>query len=218
MDGRIVGVTAVMLSRNRFFLKSAAAALGIFILVEVFMAPVLGSLDVRRLWKNGPEKDGSQAVLDILRENRTGLGSVEETRLARIIAMESVAHKIDPLFILALIQTESTYYNWSKSLSGALGLMQILPSTGRALADEMNLKWRGNETLLNPFVNVRMGIHYFSSLKEQFNDDTVATLAAYNVGPTYLLENKEAGFGVTEGFVKRVLDNYREIKERVESH
>ncbi len=205
-----------MTLKNRFVLKNGLALLFLFSLMAAYAMPSLGV----NLWGKSSgmasDKDTMNAVLDILRENRTGLASAEELKLAQVITGESRAHRIDPLFILALIKTESTFYNWSRSLSGALGLMQILPSTGKGLASELNLKWAGNETLLDPFMNVKMGIHYFSTLKDRFNDDTARTLAAYNIGPTYLSSNMDAGMDITGGFVRKVFENYRDMKERME--
>jgi len=205
-----------MTFKNMVFLKNVSVPLLLFAFTAACMLPSSGVDFWNRLSKNSSDKSASNAVLDILRENKTGLASMEEIRLAQVITGESEAHRIDPLFILALIKTESTFYNWSRSFSGALGLMQILPSTGKAIADELHLKWAGNEMLLDPFMNVKMGIHYFSTLKNRFNDDTVKTLAAYNIGPTYLSSNMDTGMDVTGGFVKKVLENYRDMKERVE--
>ena len=57
---------------------------------------------------------------------------------------------------------------------------------------------------------------YYFQPSDRFNDDTARTLAAYNIGPTYLSANMDAGMDVTGGFVKKVLENYRDMKERVE--
>lgn len=205
-----------MTLKNGIILKNTSMFLLLLSLMAAYALPSFGVDFRNRSSRRASDRNTLNAVLDILRENRTGLASAEEFKLAQVITGESEAHRIDPLFILALIKTESAFYNWSRSLSGALGLMQILPSTGRGVASELDLKWAGNETLLDPFMNVKMGIHYFSTLKDRFNDDTARTLAAYNIGPTYLSSNMDAGMDVTGGFVRKVLENYRDIKERVE--
>src|SRR4030066_1144821 len=129
---------------------------------------------------------------------RTGLGPHEELKLAKVIFAESLRYEMDPLFVLALIKTESAYYNWSKSFTGALGLMQIRPETGEELAGQLKLEWNGEQTLLDPYLNVRMGVHYLSSLHKRYNDMDFS-LAAYNVGPgrldTGLRENQDPGRG-----------------------
>lgn len=197
---------------KKLMLKKAALVLSFSVIFEAFLFPSFGGY----LWTDRDANHNTLAyVADVLRENKTGLGSIEELKLAQVILSESISHKMDPLFVLALIKTESTFYNWSKSFNGAMGLMQILPSTGKELAQELKLKWKGEETLLNPFVNVKIGVHYFSTLQERFNDMN-ASLAAYNAGPNLLASKMKAGEEVAEGFVKKVLTNYKGLKERAE--
>ncbi len=155
---------------------------------------------------------------DVLGRNRTGLGSQEELRLAQVIVSESARRELDPLFVLALIKTESTFYNWSKSFSGALGLMQIRPDTGEELAERLNLKWNGRETLLDPYLNVKMGVYYLSLLNKRYNDDRESSLAAYNVGPsrldTWRRRNRRPG----RHYVEKVMNNYRDLKEGADNY
>lgn len=200
---------------NKMYLKKAATAIALAFVLEAALIPSLGS----RFSDWFHESDAPEArlgyMMDVLSGYKTGLGSLEELKLAEVILVESVAHKIDPLFVLALIKTESTFYNWSKSFNGAVGLMQILPSTGRELAGELKLKWKGEETLLDPYTNVKMGVHYFSSLKRRFKD-TEVSLAAYNIGPGQIDIRIREGDEVGQAFSNRVLSNYRHLKERAE--
>ena len=94
--------------------------------------------------------------------------------------------------------------------------MQIRPSTGEALAEELDLKWKGEATLLNPYLNVKMGVHYFSNLMERYDDDKEVTLAAYNVGPGIVTSRMKLDEGWGQEFVGRVLHNYNDFKERAE--
>lgn len=192
---------------NNRYAKKAALVLGLTVFFHAAALPWLGRAG------SGPAAEDH--VLDVLRENTEVLGAVDKERLAEVILVESSRHKVDPFFVLALIKTESNFRSMSRSIRGALGLMQILPFTGEALAGEMNLKWKGPETLLDPYTNVRIGIHYISSLTERFNDIN-ASLAAYNSGPTYFAAKTRAGEMVAENYVNRVLDNYRDFKERSE--
>jgi soluble lytic murein transglycosylase len=194
------------LTHNRYA-KKAVLVLGLTVFFHAAALPWAGPVG------SGPAALGH--VLDVLRENKAGLGSIDEEKLAEVILVESSRYKLDPLFVLALIKTESNFGTLSRSLSGALGLMQIIPFTGEALAEELNLTWKGPETLLDPYTNVRIGIHYISSLTERFNDIN-ASLAAYNAGPTYFASKTRAGEMVAENYVNRVLDNYKDFKERSE--
>jgi soluble lytic murein transglycosylase-like protein len=197
---------------NKINLKKALAAFCLAIVIEAGVMPAFSSRFVALL----PHSDRDESMLDyvhgILKENRTGLGSLEELKLAETILMESVTNKVDPLFVLALMKTESTFYNWSKSFNGALGLMQILPSTGEELAGELHLKWEGEGTLLDPYANVKMGVWYFSKLQDRYKD-TETSLTAYNVGPGRV----DSGVSdVPPLFARKVLSNYRYFKERAD--
>ncbi|MBI5562095.1 MAG: lytic transglycosylase domain-containing protein [Deltaproteobacteria bacterium] len=173
-----------------------------------------------RAWR--PEARRDEAMLayvrGVLGSHSTGLGAAEENALARFIIDESEVSKIDPLFVLALMKTESGFYNRSKSSKGAVGLMQLLPSTGEEVAGRLRLRWRGTDTLLDPYVNVKMGVYYFTSLKRRYNQDTRITLAAYNAGPTNISGRIRSGEDIGAGFADRVFKHYNELKEGAEGY
>lgn len=157
------------------------------------------------------ESSRLEYITDILRESRTGLSGRQEEVLARVILEESLANELDPLLVMALIKTESTFYNWAKSYKGARGLMQIMPSTGRWVAAELDLEWDGDRTLYNPFLNVRLGIRYISMLRDRYGDDTFLTLAAYNEGPTRLSRVLREGGAPPERYARKVLAYYEDF-------
>ncbi|MBZ0220757.1 MAG: lytic transglycosylase domain-containing protein [Candidatus Methylomirabilis sp.] len=199
-------------------LRKGLAAFVFALVLEAVFAPSLTS--GKFVTGAFPEGDRSlnasrHYVLDVLRENRTGLGALEELKLAEVIIMESVEHKLDPLFILALIETESTFYNWSRSLRGAVGLMQIMPSTGEEIARQLRLEWKGEETLLDPYTNIKMGVHYFSRLKRRYKDVGLS-LAAYNAGPGKVDAWMKDGSEPAALYAERVFENYSRFLERAE--
>ncbi len=196
---------------NRKSLRKAALVIGLAAFMEACLVPSLESN-----WHFGvPDRSVVNYMSGVLRENRTGLGSLEEKKLAQVILAESNRHGMDPLFVLALIKTESTFYNWSRSFTGALGLMQIRPETGEELANQLKLEWNGAGTLLDPYLNVKMGVHYLSRLNKRYNDPEIS-LAAYNVGPgrldSTIRENKLVG----RNYVNKVMNNYKDLKERAD--
>ncbi len=105
---------------------------------------------------------------------------------------------------------------WSaRSEKGALGLMQIRLSTGKGVAEELSIGWDGERTLLDPYSNVKLGLHYLSGLFERYDKDGLRALAAYNLGPTELDERLSGGSAMPRAFADRVFANYSEFKERV---
>ena len=149
-------------------------------------------------------------ILEVLEKQPTGLASVTKEELAEVIYEEATRHNQDPKLILALIVTESEFYTWAVSEKGAKGLMQIMPYVAESLAQDLGIEWSGDRTLFNPYLNIRMGIHYLSQLMLDFKDVEIA-LTAYNYGPTYvkgLIERKER---IPRQYYRKFLTAYRSI-------
>jgi soluble lytic murein transglycosylase len=91
-------------------------------------------------------------------------------------------HDISLSWLSGLMRSESLFMHDIRSPAGALGLMQVMPRTGRQTAKELNLKWRGNRTLINPSTNIRIGSYYLAKQLHRFGHPALAT-AAYNAGP-----------------------------------
>ncbi len=152
-----------------------------------------------------------QEILKVLDDRQTDLASVTKEALAEVIYEESRRYNHDPKIILALIETESSFRNWSVSDKGAKGLMQIMPNVAESLAQQLGIEWMGDRTLFNPYLNIRMGIFYLSQLLVDFGDQALA-LTAYNYGPTYvrgLLDRKEH---VPLNFYQRILAAYHNLQ------
>ena len=132
-----------------------------------------------------------QKILQILSRYNTGLKKNRDRKIPDWILIQSKRYGYDPLFLTALIITESSFNNWAVSHRGAMGLMQILPGTGRAMARETKTKWKGKSTLHDPRINISLGSYYLNKLRRRFGDLKLA-LEAYNHGPSRL-----------EGYLKR---------------
>ena len=109
-------------------------------------------------------------------------------------------YAVDYDMVKAVIQTESSWNHKAVSTSGAIGLMQILPTTAM---DEFNTP---EKDLYDPYVNVTVGIKYLSHLNQHF-DDIDAMLTAYSHGPT--ITRKYSNNYIKNNFyVKRVHSNF----------
>jgi len=106
---------------------------------------------------------------------------------------------VDYEMVKAVIQTESSWNHKAVSESGAIGLMQILPSTAW---DEFKTP---KEDLYDPYVNVTVGIKYLAHLNNHF-DDMDATLTAYSHGPT-VTRKYSSSYIKNNFYVKRVYKN-----------
>lgn len=128
----------------------------------------------------------------------------ELTRLAEAIRTEAARFGLAPDLVLAVIEVESQFDAFAVSGAGAMGLMQILPTTGKALARRYDQPWHGPRTLFDPVANVRLGIAYLAELRNRFGQWPTA-LAAYNWGPSAIGRRLNAGAPVPAGYADRVL-------------
>ena len=130
--------------------------------------------------------------------------SLNKSKLKHIlIYIEALCweYGVDYEMVKAVIQTESDWNHKVVSTSGAIGLMQVLPSTA------MSEFKTPEKDLYDPYVNVTVGIKYLSELNEHF-DDMESTLTAYSHGPT--VTKKYSNNYISNNFyVKRVQKNLK---------
>jgi len=126
-------------------------------------------------------------------------------RLARTIVADARRNGIEPSLVLAMIQVESSFRPDAVSQAGAYGLMQIRGRTGADCARRLGIAWGGAaQTLLDPVVNVRIGIAYLARLRNRF-DSLPMALAAYNQGPTRVSLKLGRGEPVAVHYAERVM-------------
>jgi soluble lytic murein transglycosylase len=99
-----------------------------------------------------------------------------------VIKKNATASELDPYLVAALIAQESTFDATIKSHANAIGLMQIVPSTGRHYARRLRIPRYSVGKLSDPAVNARIGTVYFSDLVNRMGGVPYA-LASYNAGP-----------------------------------
>lgn len=135
-------------------------------------------------------------------------------------------YQVDPLFIAAVIQAESSFNSEAVSSRGACGLMQLMPSTAEWVAGKIGFELYSREDLFKPRINIEIGTWYLSSLQQQFGDNKAVMLAGYNGGRTetarWLKENIWDGrestasripYAETRLFVRRTLATYRRYQK-----
>jgi soluble lytic murein transglycosylase len=93
------------------------------------------------------------------------------------------AGALDPAWVYAVIRQESGFRPAARSPVGALGLMQIMPATGRQIARELRDAATDDPPLLQPDANIRYGVHYLRRMLERLQDNPLLATAAYNAGP-----------------------------------
>ncbi len=137
----------------------------------------------------------------------TGLVPAEISQLSLAIARESERVGLPVDLVLAVIRVESSGYNFALSQAGAMGLMQLLPSTAVSVAQRIGVRWVGPSTLFDPVSNVRLGINYLQQLVERYGSVPTA-LAAYNWGPGRIAERIRRGESIPVAYAQRVMGLY----------
>ncbi len=99
------------------------------------------------------------------------------------VAAQASAYGVDPYLVLAVIREESRFNPRAVSRSGARGLMQIMPRTGRAIAQDLDKAGFRTRKLFTPTLNIEMGTYYLSNLVKSFRGNVYLSLAGYNGGP-----------------------------------
>jgi len=90
---------------------------------------------------------------------------------------------LSPSWILAIIRQESAFNPYARSRSGAMGLMQLMPRTGRQMAKERKIRLRSGSDLLKPEINICLGSAYLAKMLDRYDGRLAWAAAAYNAGP-----------------------------------
>jgi soluble lytic murein transglycosylase len=125
---------------------------------------------------------------------------------------------ISSTWAYGIARSESLFMRDARSSAGAVGLMQLMPATGRDVAKEIKLPYSGLATLVDPESNIRLGTTYLGQMATRYNGNQVLATAAYNAGPhrvdRWLPEDgsidariwiENIPFDETRKYVKRVL-------------
>jgi soluble lytic murein transglycosylase-like protein len=133
----------------------------------------------------------------------------KEVPFGSIIYKEAKKNNVRPELVAAVVQAESRFKPTARSGAGAVGLMQLVPRTGR---------WMGARDLTNPQQNVAAGAKYLKYLHERFDGNETKMIAAYNAGEGNV---KRFGgvppFRETRQYVSKVKGYEQEFKNRVEN-
>ncbi len=121
------------------------------------------------------------------------------------IRYAAIQHQLDYKLLQAIIDTESAFNPQAYSKAGAVGLMQLMPSTAKEL--HVQNSW-------NPVQNIQGGAKYFRQMLNIFGQNIELSLAAYNAGPNAVKRagNSIPNYPETKRYVKKVMQTYRKLK------
>ncbi len=151
-------------------------------------------------------------VAELISAHSSSAVKEDAKSLAFTIVSESLSAGVDPLLVAAIVKSESTFNRNAESPVGALGLMQILPQTGKYVSDIQDVRWHGPSRLKDPNYNLRLGIAYLQYLHKKFDGNIERILVAYNWGPNNLITALRNGSPVPQmckKYMTTILSNFK---------
>lgn len=183
--------------------------------VEDYLDEIANSKEVLTFFN---KKDSPEKLKKFIVSVNRNLSVADVDRFAGYILTYSKQYDMDYKLVAAIIAQESRFKVNAKSRVGALGLMQIMPTTGKNVAQKLKLS---KYSLLNPKDNIQIGVKFLSMLRSEYKGDINLMLAHYNGG--YRQAELYKAFRYFEflrlitmqyetfNYVKKVKTNYRKI-------
>jgi hypothetical protein len=152
--------------------------------------------EVSQYLGRGSDGEGSAANAGFLRSN----APVSQQDVDAAIEQAALRHNVDPNLVRSVIKVESNFNPNAVSRKGAMGLMQLMPSTARSLH------------VTNPFdpqQNVDAGVRHLKKLLESYGGNVKLSLAAYNAGAGAVARSSGIPhFSETQNYVRRITNLY----------
>ncbi len=162
------------------------------------------------------EMEEQLKIFQVIEDFQVGFSEQEKLNLAGVIFEESRRFNYDPMLVMAVILTESSFKKGQVSGAGARGIMQVMPLVGEDLAARTGLDWQGTDQLFDPVTNIRFGtLHLFEQILKF--KDVRKGIIAYNLGETRLRGRLRQNKPVPGQYFRRVWQNYNMLKERYET-
>ncbi len=141
--------------------------------------------------------------------------NLNSEKMTDALIVASQQNHYDPVFLLAVIKTESKFNPKALGLAGELGLMQIKPDTAEWICQKSGFKWRGAAALKDPVYNVQIGALYFKYLKKSLKSKSAHYINAYNMGINNL-QRLPASSRISHPYYGRVMQNYIDIYQELQ--
>ncbi len=147
----------------------------------------------------------------IQREN----SKINSESMMQALVSASAKNQYDPVFLLAVIKTESQFNPRAVGTSGEIGLMQIKPDTAEWICQKMGFSWKGAQALKDPVYNVQVGALYFKYLKKSLKSRSAHYINAYNMGINNL-QRLPASSKISHPYYSKVMLNYIGIYQELQ--
>lgn len=163
-------------------------------------------------------------LIVVFLNKNTIMKSIYIIKYSEFIEKYSKEYDVDKYLIYACIKAESNFNEKAESKKGAKGLMQLLDSTGKEIAEGLDMTI-DDDDLFEPEINIKLGTKYISKMLKKYENIELA-LAAYNAGSgnvdSWINSNKIKADGTdvenipfkeTNNYVRKILRDYRIYRE-----
>lgn len=153
-------------------------------------------------------------MYDIINDRLPKKYKSKSKEITKTIIAESKKYEIDPLLVMSIIITESSFNPEARGSAGEIGLMQLMPDTGKDVASKLKIPWSKERTLKDPVKNIRIGTAYLSQLRSFFEHNPERYISAYNSGPGKIrkIENKE---DLPKLYSSKILKYYEQLYKNI---
>jgi soluble lytic murein transglycosylase len=130
----------------------------------------------------------------------------------------SQKRQLNPILVTSLIRQESRFEKEIRSPVGAVGLMQVMPDTGKWIAEQLKIP---KYSLSDPQDNIKLGTWYLNHTHQEYSNNSLLAIASYNAGPGNVTQwlgkyrtsdpdvfVEKIPFSETQGYVESVFGNY----------
>lgn len=131
-------------------------------------------------------------------------------QLTQTLLQVSHDYGYDPVFLLAVIKTESQFDPVTIGSAGEIGLMQVKPDTAEWICKKRKIPWLGAEKMKDPNYNIIIGAHYFHYLKNRLASESLRYINAYNMGINNL-QRLPATDQKKRAYYGKIISNYLTI-------
>lgn len=132
----------------------------------------------------------------------------------KAVFAESKLYEYDPIFLMAVMKTESQFNEQAVGSAGEIGLMQIKPDTAQWICKKKGIPWKGPLALKIPEYNIKVSALYFKYLKKTLNSKSNRYVNAYNMGIGKLGRTPAANISA-HPYYHKVIKNYTEIYDEL---
>ena len=164
-------------------------------------------------------------LFKVVKIDKTIMKKIYPLKYSEYVERYAEEYNIDKYLVYAIIKAESNFEEEAKSTSNAIGLMQIMEATAFETANKIDLDV-SEDDLFNPELNIKIGLKYFTSLLEKYNNNYNLAIIAYNAGIGNVdkwIQNgtikadgtdiENVPFKETNNYVRKILRDYEIYKK-----